>query len=151
MDPITGALLASSALSGLFNGLSQGSAQKNAAAQKRQFDMSNAPGVLRAQHSAPLRDKLMHVLSQRFGASPTTYADAQRSYQPSPQLEDQDALYRRLLQQMGYNWLSDAKTSAYKGPGGAPGPRQPAARYTQNPVGSPYRPYVEEFDEERGY
>jgi len=100
------AILGASALSGLFSGLGASSAAKRSLReQQRQFNISGAPGIARLQQGAGLRDRLMQIMGARFGSTPTTYTQEQGMYQPSRSLQEQEDLYHRLMNQMGYRGL----------------------------------------------
>src|SRR5438034_7653298 len=83
IDPLTAALVGGSALGGAFSGASQAGASKaGVKEQKREFDISSAPGTIKFLQSMPLRDRLMYLLQQRFGVNPTTWSQAQAGYKP---------------------------------------------------------------------
>lgn len=110
-----GVLLAGSSLGGLFSGLGGASAAaRSAKEQARQFNIGNAPGVARMQQSAGLRDQLLSAMSARFGAHPTTYTQAQGAYQPSQALGEQEDLYHRLMNQMGYRNLGQGQLPGHQ-------------------------------------
>ena len=105
-DPLTAALVGGSALSGLFGGASQASAQRAQTQEsKRQFNISSAMDPTRRLEGLPLRDRLLHILLSRFGTAPSTYAGAQASYTPgSGGTAGSQAIYEEMLRRMGYKY-----------------------------------------------
>lgn len=124
-----GAIVAGSALGGLFSGLSASGAQKAATRESaRQFNITGAGAPTRALEGLPLRDRLLHILLSRFGNAPTTYAGAQASYTPGSGGTGQSkAIYEEMLKRMGYGGaLGGAQpgggtlTNLLRGVGGRP-------------------------------
>lgn len=99
------ALLGGNVLGGLFSGLSQSSAQnKQTEEQARQFNIQGAMSPTRALEGLPLRDRLLHIMLQRFGNRPNTYAQAQASYTPGAGgTARSKGVYEEMLRRMGYN------------------------------------------------
>lgn len=97
-------ILGTNALGGLFSGLTGANAQNRATKeQAREFNISNAMQPTRALEGLPLRDRLLHILMNRFGNAPSTYAQAQQAYTPGAGgTAGSKAVYEEMLRRMGY-------------------------------------------------
>ena len=155
IDPGTGMLIGTgiNAIGSAFGG---GAQKANAKEQKREFNMSSAPGVARMLEGSPLREKLLAIMGNIADHGPQRF-QPRDMYNPStssavPQLGGRDFstlqtpagykdqsnpiqdMYRELLWQMGYKQFGEPSGQPQNGMGSAgayPAKPAPSPRPTQ--------------------
>lgn len=166
IDPGT-AMLIGGGISGIGSLFSD--PNKGVKEQKREFNISQAPGLARQIQGAPLRDKLMAIMGNVAGNAPQQFRPNDLYNPQGSQLGGRDpstlqtpagyhdgsgpmqALLQQILKSMGYSQFSPQQPSAPmpapgQGIGMQPGPTPQTSRLPSNifgggtVIGTPYRP-----------